>query len=120
MTDSTDETNRGSVEGINAMMPLIAILAVFGGFMFFDLELQSSWVFIFILIGVIVILIGIFGFFLIDEKKVVTTGNENYFANILYGFRPQVIKKNPTLYYTPSAFAIFGISINIFMPYLIL
>lgn len=120
LTDSTDETNRGSVEGINAMMPLIAILAVFGGFMFFDLELQSSWVFIFILIGVIVILIGIFGFFLIDEKKVVTTGNENYFANILYGFRPQVIKKNPTLYYTLSAFAIFGISINIFMPYLIL
>ena len=25
ITDSTDETNRGSVEGINAMMPLVAI-----------------------------------------------------------------------------------------------
>ena len=33
LTDSTDSTNRGSAEGINSMMPLVAILAVFGGFM---------------------------------------------------------------------------------------
>ena len=38
LTDSTDETNRGSAEGINAMMPLVAILVVFGGFMFIPKE----------------------------------------------------------------------------------
>ncbi|MBR5738709.1 MAG: MFS transporter, partial [Lachnospiraceae bacterium] len=37
LTDQTDETNRGKAEGINSMMPLIAILVVFGGFMGFDL-----------------------------------------------------------------------------------
>ena len=37
LTDSTDASNRGSAEGINAMMPLVSILVVFGGFMFFDL-----------------------------------------------------------------------------------
>ena len=37
LTDSTDDTNRGAAEGINAMMPMMAILVVFGGFMFFDL-----------------------------------------------------------------------------------
>ena len=33
LTDVTEEGDRGRAEGINAMMPLIAILAVFGGFM---------------------------------------------------------------------------------------
>lgn len=44
LTDSTDDTNRGAAEGINAMMPMMAILVVFGGFMFFDLEKAASWV----------------------------------------------------------------------------
>ena len=33
LTDSTTSENRGSAEGINSMMPLMAILVVFGGFM---------------------------------------------------------------------------------------
>ena len=40
LTDSTDNTNRGAAEGINAMMPLVAILAVFGSFMFWS-EIHS-------------------------------------------------------------------------------
>ena len=51
LTDSTDESCRGAAEGINAMMPLVAILAVFGGFMAFDLEQASSWTTIFLIIG---------------------------------------------------------------------
>ena len=70
LTDSTDDTNRGAAEGINAMMPMMAILVVFGGFMFFDLEKAASWVTIFTIIGVVVILIGIVGFWLIREPKV--------------------------------------------------
>ncbi|SEW12829.1 MFS transporter [[Clostridium] fimetarium] len=120
LTDKTDETNRGSVEGINAMMPLVAILVVFGGFMFFDLDNQKSWITIYFIIGIAVIAIGILGFFLIEEKKIVTSSNQNYFQNILYGFRPAIIKKNPILYFTLGAFAIFGISIQTYMPYLIL
>ena len=68
LTDSTDNTNRGAAEGINAMMPLVAILVVFGGFMFFDLTLASSWVWIFAIIGVVVIAIGILGIFLIKDS----------------------------------------------------
>ena len=63
LTDKTDKTNRGSVEGINSMMPLVAILAVFGGFMFFDLEKKSSWSIIFLVIGLIVMGIGTLGIF---------------------------------------------------------
>ncbi len=120
LTDVTDESSRGKAEGINSMMPLVAILCVFGGFMSFDLSEQKSWTIIFIVIGVSVVLIGALGFFLIKEPQIKTDENQSYFKNIIYGFRLSVIKKNPLLYLLLIAFAIFGISIQIFMPYLIL
>ena len=120
LTDSTDETNRGAAEGINAMMPLVAILVVFGGFMSFDQNLPETWTLIFGIIGTVVTALGIAGFFLIEEAPVNTDGNQNYFANIFYGFRPSVIAGNKGLYISLLAYALFGISINIFMPYLIL
>ena len=120
LTDSTDHTNRGAAEGINAMMPLVAILAVFGGFMGFDLDQVSAWTTIFLIIGGAVILIGILGLFLIKDTAVKIPENGRYFANIVYGFRPSVMRQNKILYVTLIAFAVFGISIQIFMPYLIL
>ena len=120
LTDSTDESNRGAVEGINSMMPLLAILAVFGGFMGFDLGKSESWTTIFLIIGAAVLVLGIAGFWLIKEPKLETAGNEKYFANIFYGFRPRVIRQNPSLYLALIAYAVFNIAIQIFMPYLIL
>ena len=120
LTDVTDETNRGAAEGINAMMPLVAILVVFGGFMGFDLNLADSWTLIFGIIGTVVLAIGVAGFFLIRDVPIPTEENQNYFANIFYGFRPGVVKSNPVFYLTLAAYAVFGIAIQIFMPYLIL
>ena len=120
LTDVTDEGNRGKVEGINAMMPLVSILVVFGSFMSFDLNLEQSWVTIFNIIGIVVIAIGISGFFLIQDPQVKTEDNQNYFANIFYGFRPAVIGSNKSLYITLGAMAVYNISIQVFMPYLIL
>lgn len=120
LTDMTEGGERGKAEGINAMMPLLAILAVFGGFMAFDLNKAESWTLIYIIIGVSVILIGILGIFIIDESTVKKEENSKYFRNILYGFKPEVIKNNKALYITLICFALFGISIQIFMPYLIL
>ena len=120
LTDCTDETNRGKVEGINAMMPLLAILVVFGGFMGLNQDLQDSWTVIFCVIGGVVLLLGITGFFLIEDPKIQTEGNSNYFANIFYGFRPSVIRENPALYVGLAVFGLFNIAIQIFMPYLIL
>ena len=120
LTDVTDESNRGSVEGINSMMPLVAILVVFGGFMGFDLDKAESWTTIFNVIGIVVIAIGVAGIWLIRDAKIETSENQNYFGNIFYGFRPCVIKSNKMLYLTLLALAVFNISIQIFMPYLIL
>ena len=120
LTDVTTEKDRGRAEGINSMMPLVAILCVFGGFMSLDQSKSQSWTIIFVVIGVFVTIIGVLGIFLINEPKIETSENQAYFKNILYGFRPSVIKQSPRLYLLLVAFAIFGISIQIFMPYLII
>ncbi len=120
LTDSTDETNRGKAEGINAMMPLMAILVVFGGFMGLNQDLQESWTVIFCVIGGLVLLLGVAGFFLIEERTVRSEANAHYFANIFYGFRPKVIRENRTLYIGLLVYALFNIAIQIYMPYLIL
>ena len=119
VTDSTDRTNRGAVEGINSMMPLISILVVFGGFMGFDLNQSESWTWIFAIIGGIVLCVGIAGLFLIDESNIVPT-KTGYFENLAYGFRPSTAKKNRQLYVMLIVFALFNISIQTYMPYLIL
>ena len=118
LTDATDHTNRGKAEGINAMMPLVAILVVFGGFMGVDQNKAESWPLIFGIIGTVVLCIGVAGFFLIQETG--TKGEGNFFANIFYGFRPSVIRGNGVLYLTLGVLAVFNIAIQIFMPYLIL
>lgn len=120
LTDATENSGRGAAEGINAMMPLVAILVVFGGFMSFDLNLAQSWTSIFLIIGISVFVIGVLGIFLIKDTVEKQPENSKIFANIIYGFRPSVVKSNVKLYLTLFAFTVFGISIQIFMPYLIL
>ena len=120
LTDSTDETNRGRAEGINAMMPLVSILVVFGSFMSLNQDLPETWVVIFSIIGAVVMALGVAGFFLIEDTGVKTEENSHYFRNIFYGFRPSVVKANKPLYVTLILLALFNISVQIFMPYLIL
>lgn len=120
LTDSTTGSDRGSAEGINSMMPLIAILVVFGGFMGFDLDKANSWSAIYIIIGAVVTFIGIAGFFIIEEPGFIKRDDLGYMSTIVYGFRPSVIKTNVRLYLALIVFMIFGVSIQIFMPYLII
>lgn len=120
LTESVPDSKRGAAEGINAMMPLLAIIVVFGGFMGFDLDKKESWTSIFLIIGITVLIIGVLGFFIIKESTVKSEANKSFWGNIFYGFRPTVIKQNKMLYITLVGFAVFGISIQVFMPYLIL
>ncbi len=125
LTDRGDETNRGFIEGFNSMMPLVAILVVFGGFMGFSLEKANSWSVIFCIIGGVVLVVGVLGIFLIEddstqvEQRCETT-KFSYWSTVCYSFRPSVVKENKLLYAVLGAFALFGISIQVYMPYLIL
>ena len=119
LTDSTNESNRGAAEGINAMMPLVAILVVFGGFMFFNLDNAESWTWIFMIIGGVTLAVGVLGFFLIEDSPAMPS-QTGYWQNVIYGFRPSTVKENAKLYVWLLVFILFNISIQIFMPYLII
>lgn len=119
LTDSVTPDKRGAAEGINAMMPLVSILVVFGGFMFFDLDKASSWSLIYTIIGIVVTAVGILGFFLIGEPKI-QRAEGSYFGGIVHGFLPKTVLANKKLYLSLLAFIIFNISIQVFMPYLII
>jgi MFS family permease len=83
LTDVTDDTNRGAAEGINSMMPLVAILVVFGGFMGFDLNKAESWTLIYQIIGIVVFILGILAIFLVKDVPVDTSANQNYFGKFI-------------------------------------
>ena len=120
LTDSTDDSNRGKAEGVNAMMPLLAILVVFGGTMWADTSNASHWTILFLIIGGIVLVVGVLGLFLIQEPIGLVPQTQGYWSTVLYGFRPRVVSENRRLYWALLAFTVFGISIQVFMPYLIL
>ena len=120
LTDRGDSTNRGRIEGMNSMMPLISVLVVFGSFMGFDLGQHGSWVKIYYIIGGATFAIGLAGLFLIDEAKGLEKSRESMIQTLLYSFRPSVFMDNILLYEILGLFAVFGISIQIFMPYLII
>ena len=117
ITDSTHEGNRGKVEGFLSSLPLVAVLVVFGGFM--GLTANRQWSLIFVIIGSAVLLVGILGIFLIKDT-VIQKPKDTYFKNIFYGFRLSVVKKHQRLYYLFLCYAVFGIAVQIFMPYLII
>ena len=121
LTDKGGDGNRGKIEGFNSMMPLVSILVVFGGFMGFNLDLAESWTTIFCVIGGVVIVIGLLGFFLIEEAEdTIKETDQSYWGTVIYSFKPAVIKNHKLLYCVLGAFALFGISIQTYMPYLIL
>lgn len=117
VTDSTDNTNRGGVEGINSMMPLIATLIVFG--LLSGYAKPGSWHIVFIVLSILTIAAGILGFFTIKDAPIEKKEDSHYFKDIVYGFRPSVVKENVSLYAVLLLFAIFGIGLQAFMPYLV-
>ncbi|MCF0116690.1 MAG: MFS transporter [Bacilli bacterium] len=124
LTDISDDSNRGKVEGINSAMPLVAMLMVFGGAMFLSREVDGKTTYdyniLFLIIGIAVILIGVLSFFIVDESKVKGQQEEKYLKKIFYGFRPSVIKTNKILYLVLLTFCLFNISTQVFMPYFVI
>ena len=120
LTDRGDSTNRGLIEGINSMMPLVSILVVFGGFMSFNLDEQSAWTKIYYIIGICTTLIGVLGLFIIEDSQSLKKSEDSFWGTLTYSFRVSTYKENKYLYALLGCFAVFGISIQVFMPYLII
>jgi MFS family permease len=118
VTDVTVKENRGRVETVLAVMPLVAMLVVFGGLD--GLTQSGNWKLFFLIVGGITSLGGLLGCFFIREKPQPIRREGSYFADILYGFRPSVIKGNKLLYLSLAALCVYCMSQQVYMPYLII
>ncbi|MDE7260949.1 MAG: MFS transporter, partial [Oscillospiraceae bacterium] len=118
VTDVTNDGNRGRVEAVLAVMPLVAMLVVFGALD--GLTAAGNWTAFFLIVGARTMAGGGLGHLLIQEPEGLQPAKGNYFANIFYGLRPGVIWANPALYLALLALAVYAASQQVYMPYLII
>ena len=117
VTDNTKSSFRGTVEGVLAILPLIAMLIVAGGFGIL-VGLLGGYSTVFLLLGIVISACGIAGLFIIkDSDELEKNGT---LKDIFYGFRPSVIESNKSLYAALLIVVVYGIATQIFMPYLII
>ncbi len=117
ITDEIDNTDRSKYEAVLATLPLISMIIVFGildGF-----TQQGRWDIFFLIVGGSVSIGGIFGMFFLKESKIVKS-KQSLFSNIVYGFKPQVIKENKSLYLALTCLLMLSIATQVFMPYFII
>lgn len=124
VTDNTDTTNRGKVESVLSVLPLFALVMVLGATMVLPGKevspgktLSTDWDLFFIILGAITIIAGVVCILLLPKDIKEPNKSEPYMANIIYGFRPRVIKENKMLYIVLLAFMLFNIGVQVFMPY---
>ena len=122
VTDNTETSNRGKVESVLSILPLIAMIVVLfcQGMLVGEKKNPTdelNWLWFFVAFGGITSLSGVILIFLLPKDVKGPNKEEPYFKNIIHGFRPSVIKSRPELYLTLLAFMIFSIGIQVFMPY---
>lgn len=119
VTREVTNKNRGKVEGVLSILPLFAMLIIFVGLNGLTDGENPRWDIFFYIVGVIVLVVGIASIFLLpkEENK---TQEENYLKIITSGFSFKTIKENKTLYLLFLAYMVYGISSQIYFPYLII
>ena len=117
VTDVTTKENRGRAESVLAILPLIAMLVIFG--VFDGWTQRGDWTLFFTFFGALMILTGLIALFLVKDSDALQPRRDSYFQNLLYGFTPKVIRTLPELYLSLLAFTLFSIGVQVFFPYLI-
>ncbi len=116
VTDNTREEFRGKVEGVLSVLPLVAMLVVAGGF---GILVEAIGYFaLFLALGIVISVCGVAGLFIVKDSP--TLEKKGTIKDIVYGFKPSVVKNNPPFYLTLCVMCIYGIACQIFMPFLII
>ena len=116
VTDNTTQENRGTVEGVLSILPLIAMLIVAGGFGI--LVGFLGYRLLFLILGILISIAGIVGIFTVKDKDGLKP--QGGLKDIFYGFKPSVVRSNAPFYITLVIIGVYGIACQVFMPYLII
>lgn len=115
--DITENDQRGRVESVLSVLPLIAMLIIFGALD--PLTKSGKWSLFYLSIGILVLLGGIIGKFTLEESKAIPT-SLTLRETLAYGFRKKTILENKNLYLSLLLLLIVSTSNQIWMPYLII
>lgn len=128
VTENTSDDNRGKVESVLSILPLISMIIIFVGLN--NLTTKESgyrWDLFFYIVGAIVIFVGVISLFLIPREKrpysLLTDRLNNdvkVTSLIKEGFKPSVIKENKNLYLILLVYFIFSVSNQVFFPYIMI
>ncbi len=120
VADNTDDTNRGKLNGILSILPVIAVVIVFvglGGLYHSENETNAPF---FLVIGLIPLIAGILALFTLkDAKGLEAKDTKGLAQDTFYGFRADTVKNNKLLYITLIAACLIGIAQQTFFSYLI-
>lgn len=121
VTDVTTPKIRPTVETALTFVGFLSMVAVMGVGSFAQSGAVSYKNF-FLILGLIVSLCGVLGFFIIDNPKQISAENEvssSYWSDLFYGFRPSVVKENSRLYLALVSLCCYSVAIQVFFPYLL-
>ncbi len=118
VTDSTHPGNRGRVDGALAVLPLLAMLVVFGALD--PLTRAGAWQTFFLVIGAVTAAVGVLAWLLVRDATDLVPQRDGYLRAVVHGLRPSVVRSQPALYFTLLAYLVIGTSTQVFLPYLII
>ncbi len=123
VTDITTSKNRATAESVLAILPVVAMVVVMlsGGFIsaLGGGDLSKGYMIYFLVLGVLVVLCGFIGMFsLKDSRSGEKKTDSNYWADLIYGFKPSVIKENSKLYLSLCCVCLYSIAVQCFFPFL--
>ena len=120
VADNTDDTNRGKLNGILSILPVIAVVIVFVGLGSLYNSANESNAKFFIVIGLIPLIAGVLALFTLNDSKALTSKDTSgTVKDTFYGFRAETVKNNKLLYITLLAACLIGIAQQTFFSYLI-
>ena len=121
ITDISSTANRARVDTVLAIMPLVALAVVFGGFDSLTNASASTddWKRFFVILGIIPTVGGVLGLFLMRDKQGITANKENSFmSDFTYSLQPKVIRENKMLYICLAGNMVSAIAYQIYVNYL--
>lgn len=118
VTESTVPANRGRVEGVLSVMPLLSMLVIFG--LLDGLTQDGRWQLFFGIIGALTAVIGALAWFLVRDAPSMVVSSDSYLKSVVHGLRPSVMRANPRLFWALTAWLVVGTCTQVFLPYLII
>ena len=115
VTDVSSTQNRATVESVLAILPLLATAAVMG---LAGAVSGIGYDVFFLVLGAIVTVCGVIGLVSLKDGEIHTEVSESYLKDLLYGFKPSVVKDNKRLYLALTAYCLSATAFQVFFPYI--